>query len=152
MAAVRHQAHLVVAHTFFIDHGIGADVHDFGGQSAVDGEIVGGELDGRHLAGMDEGDVYRRYFCVQHQRIVDGHDFHQIHARLNDAAQRLHLDLLHRAAHGGAHNRALNPVGIGLIALLQAAQLGGDVVEIAARFTGKGLHQGVGILLCFQVF
>src|SRR5688572_1704042 len=93
-----------------IDNRVGAYVLDSTGETAVDREVVRRQLDHRIKPGPQEGDVPGPHTCLDQQRVVERHNFDQVHARLHDAAHRGHFHLLDRPGHGGTHRRSRQPV------------------------------------------
>ena len=103
----RAHSHQVVAFRrrarTIVDDRIGADVLDPAGETAVDREVIGRQLDHRVEAGPHEGDVARPHARLDQQRVLERHDLDEIHAGLHDATDRADLDLLDRPCHGRTH-------------------------------------------------
>ncbi|MNT33725.1 hypothetical protein D3C72_1696670 [compost metagenome] len=99
MAAIGAQLDHVEGVVVFIGNGVGADLFQLGFQAAIDGEVVGSELDHGFLAGMQESDVLRADTRFNQQGVIQRYDFDQVAARLNHTADSVDQQLLDDTAH-----------------------------------------------------
>ena len=89
---------------------VGRHRFQFAIEAAVDGVVVGGDLDLRRLPGTQEGDVGRAYPGLDEQAVLDRHDFHDVAAGLDDAADGGDLDRLDDAVDRRTHRRSFEAV------------------------------------------
>src|SRR3546814_1070635 len=61
--------------------------HDLAGESAIDRKVIGGDLDVRGVADLDEGDVARGDARFDEQFVAERHNLHDLFARIHIAAQ-----------------------------------------------------------------
>lgn len=88
------QTHQIERVALFVGNGIRADVFQVGIQAAVNGEIIGSELDCGLLVGAEKGNISRFDLGFDQKGVVQRNDFDQVHAGLDGAADRVHLDLV----------------------------------------------------------
>ena len=81
------------------------------------------------MAGKQEGNVRRPHPGLDEQLILEGHDLHQVHARLDNAADGVDGDDLHRAFDRGPDFGAGDPVLGGSERLLQHPQAHGFIID-----------------------
>src|SRR5690606_20428563 len=100
----------VEALAFFVGDGIGADQFEVGLEAAVDGEVVGGELDHGFLPRVEEGHVLRAYPGFDQQVVFQRDDLQQVAARLHHAADGVDLELFDDAVDRGDDGGTADPV------------------------------------------
>src|SRR3546814_9418583 len=83
--------------------------HDLAGESAIDRKVIGGDLDVRGVADLDEGDVARGDARFDEQFVAERHDLHDLFARIHIAAQGVDEQIVDDAARRRADFGAREP-------------------------------------------
>ena len=124
------QTNHVETFPLFIRHRIRAYLLESGLQPAVDGVVVGGELDDSLLPGAQKSDVLRTNFCFNQQGVIQRHDFHNIVTWLNNAADGVDHQLLNDTAYRRGDERTVNPILNRLSGSFGFAEVGTCFVEL----------------------
>src|SRR3990167_7078195 len=143
VAFIRTNLNQVEALAFFIGDGVGADQFQIGFHAAIDGEVVGAELDHGFLPGMEEGHILEAHLGFDQQAVVQRDDFQNVAARLDDAADGVDLELLDHPAHRRGHGGAADPV-------LDRDAGGGEFGQLGANFIE--FLEGIGAKAQFGFF
>ncbi|MNI23254.1 hypothetical protein D3C73_768340 [compost metagenome] len=133
----------IEAVALIVGDGVSADQLQLGAQAAVNGVVVGTELDHGFLARMQECNVLRADLGFDQQVVFQRHDFHHVAARLDHAANSVDLQYLDDAFYGRGHRGARYAVVDGDARCRDFRQVGTFFIQLFGRVRTEGLFRFV---------
>ncbi len=103
-------------------NGVRADGFQLAFQAAINGKVIGRDFDHHILPGPQKGHILGLNPGLHQKSVVQGDKLHDRLARLDHPTHGIDMDLLDRAAHGGAQLGARHPVAAGGNGFAQAGE------------------------------